>query len=92
MIIKILNYRLESNCYGNYDLVEEAKATKKDGTSYIKKSTIAHGISLEKAIKRIINNNLHNNPVTLDLEQFLVELKNEHDKINKLFELQFLKA
>lgn len=91
MIIKVLNYRLISDPYGSYDLIEEKKAIKKDGNAYVRKTIIAHGISLEKAIIRIIKNNLHNNPVELELNQFLVELKNEHDKIVKLFELEFLK-
>lgn len=91
MIIKILNYRLVSDTNGTYDLIQEQKGQKKDGKSYVRKVTIAYSITLERAINKIISTNLHENPIELELNQFLTEYRNERKQIERLLDLEILK-
>lgn len=92
MQIKIENYLLVSQETGGFDLVEIKKAKKTESkTGYIRKQIIAHNISERRAIKIIVAKTNHNNPITLSFPQYLIELKTQYDRIEKLFDIEILK-
>ena len=92
MKITIENYMVESSEHGGFNLIELRKyKNQKTNKARIQRDTIAYSIPLEKAIKRIIGLNLHKNPNVVNLQQFLVEYKNEMGKIKNILDIEKLK-
>jgi len=92
MQIKIENYLLVSQETGGFDLVEIKKAKSKNSDkNYIRKEIIANNVSEKKALKLIVAKTNHNNPITLSFPQYLVELKTQYDRIEKLFDIEILR-
>lgn len=92
MNITIENYILESSEHGGFNLIELKKyKDQKTNDFKIQRSVIGYGLTLPRAVKRIIENNLHQNPNIVNLRQYLVDYRNEVKKIEKLFDLEKLK-
>lgn len=88
MKITIENYILETNEHGKFNLIELRKwESKSSAEGKVTSRTLCYGVSLPAAIRRIVHMNLHYNPNVVNLQQFVVEYKNEYDQIKKLFEI-----
>ncbi len=91
MQVTIENFIIETSENVSFDLYELKKQTSHDGSTKIHKTIIAYGITFPYAIKRIVHKNLHKNPNIVSAKQFIVEYKNEYEKVKKLYELEKLK-
>jgi len=92
MKIEIESFTIETNEHGKFNLVEHKLwLDKTSGKEKISTKILCYSVGIATALKRIVHMNLHNNPNRVTLNQFLVEYKNETQKIHKLFDLQKLK-
>ena len=78
MNIKINEYTIKPNGFGNYDLHKDIVSTNKTTKEeYDNENVIAYGCSMESCVNRIVYENVLSKDETVDIKTFLAEYKKE---------------
>jgi len=78
MNIKINEYTIKPNGFGNYDLHKDIVSTNKETKEkYDNENVIAYGCSMESCVNRIVYENVLSKDETVDIKTFLAEYKKE---------------
>ena len=78
MNIKINEYTIKPNGFGNYDLHKDVIRTEKiSEDTYEAEDIVAYGCSMESCVNRIIYENVLSKDETVDIKTFLAEYKKE---------------
>lgn len=88
MNIKINEYTIKPNGFGNYDLHKNVVSTNKTTKEeYDSENVIAYGCSMEGCVSRIVYENVLGKEETVDIKTFLNEYKKEVNRINEMINL-----